>query len=272
MKIKVVVDDLSGKRGCLSEHGLSLLIERNGKKILFDTGFGFSLLKNLERLNVKPDEISYIILSHGHDDHTGGLLSFLKNRSKEVEIYAHPDIFKGKYKDKGERKDYIGIPEKRETYEKYGGRFKLKREFFEIEEGLYFSGQIERINNFMDKTLVVKEGDEFVIDSVYDDISIGIKMDSGIFIVTGCNHSGLSNTLTHFYNHLRLPIIGVLGGLHLLNFEDRIKDAIDGIKKFDLKKIYPLHCTGTYGKCRLLYKFGDKVKLLKTCDEIEINR
>lgn len=262
MRIKILVDDLSGKRGCISEHGLSLIIEWKDKKILFDTGLNISLLNNLKKREIDINKISYIILSHGHDDHTGGLIALLKELNRSINIYAHPDIFTEKYKDRGNTKKYIGIPEKRETYEKLGGKFILKREFFEIEDGLYFSGEIERKNILSDNTLLIREGNEFKVDPLLDDISVGIKLDSGIFVITGCNHSGLSNTLAHFYNKLHLPITGVLGGLHLLNFEERIEDAI--------KTIFPLHCTETYGKCRLLYEFGERVSLLKTCDEIKI--
>lgn len=270
MKIKVVVDDLSGRRGFLSEHGLSILIEKDKEKILFDTGFGFSLLKNLKKLNTNPKDISYIILSHGHDDHTGGLLFLLKERRKEIKIYAHPDIFTEKFKERRGEREYIGIPEKRERYEEFGGNFILRKEFFEIKEGVFFSGEIERVNSFRDNTLLIKSGDRFIVDPLYDDISIGIRVRDGIFIITGCNHSGLSNTLAHLYNHLNLPIVGILGGLHLLNFKERIKDAIEGIRKFELKNIYPLHCTGTYGKCELLKVFGERVKIIKTGDEIEL--
>ena len=79
MKITVLVDNNTiVNEYFLGEPGFSLLIEIAGKKILFDTGYSDVVIKNAEKLNINLYDIDYLVLSHGHDDHSGGVRVFKK--------------------------------------------------------------------------------------------------------------------------------------------------------------------------------------------------
>ena len=80
----------------LGEHGFATFIETHSGNYLFDTGQGFSILHNSKCLKKDLSKVDKIFLSHGHYDHTGGLSSGLK-QTKEIKVYAHPDIFSKKY-------------------------------------------------------------------------------------------------------------------------------------------------------------------------------
>ncbi|MEF2574746.1 MAG: MBL fold metallo-hydrolase, partial [Eisenbergiella sp.] len=71
MKITVLTENTANKRGLLGEHGLSVLIEVRGKKLLFDTGQSSVYVRNAERLGMRLDDADAVVLSHGHYDHTG---------------------------------------------------------------------------------------------------------------------------------------------------------------------------------------------------------
>jgi len=79
MKLTVLTENTASKN-FLTEHGLSYLIEYNGKKILFDTGHSDVFLKNAKQLNINLDEVETVVLSHGHWDHGNGL-KHLKNKT-----------------------------------------------------------------------------------------------------------------------------------------------------------------------------------------------
>ena len=79
MRFTVLNENTAGKRGFLAEHGLSVLIVHQGRKLLFDTGQTDVFLHNAEKIGETLSDLDAIILSHGHFDHCGGL-EFWQNR------------------------------------------------------------------------------------------------------------------------------------------------------------------------------------------------
>ena len=100
----------------LSEPGLSLLIEAKDKKILFDTGYSDVFIKNAETLRLDLRDITDIVISHGHNDHTRGLTYF---ELRGVPLIAHPNIFDTKI---DENKIHYGCPI---SEEELGRRYRL---------------------------------------------------------------------------------------------------------------------------------------------------
>lgn len=100
LKLTVLCDDNTGiTKQFLSQHGFCLLLEIHSntvnKNILFDTGQStLPIFHNMNLLDIKPSCIDMIMLSHAHNDHTGGLISILEAIDKETPIIAHPDLFK----------------------------------------------------------------------------------------------------------------------------------------------------------------------------------
>lgn len=72
MNLRVLMDNLTYHRNLISEHGLSYLITDGHLKILFDTGQSGNFIKNSISLGIDLVEVDYLVLSHGHYDHTGG--------------------------------------------------------------------------------------------------------------------------------------------------------------------------------------------------------
>ena len=128
--------------GYLAEWGLSILIEVNETRILMDTGLSFSAAHNAQLMGIDLSTIDYIVLSHGHADHTGGLREVLKIKG-EVEVIAHPDIWAAKHVQRNQEEvQYNGIPFLREELESRGARFKFVRDPAHITEHIMTTGEI----------------------------------------------------------------------------------------------------------------------------------
>ena len=89
--ITVLCENTVPSPGLLGEHGFAAYVETPDAHILFDTGQGFGLIQNSIRLQKDLRKVKQIVLSHGHFDHTGGLLAFLGLHGP-CDIVAHPDV------------------------------------------------------------------------------------------------------------------------------------------------------------------------------------
>ena len=146
LKLIVLVENLTYKKDILAEHGFSVYIETPKANILFDTGAGNTLMHNAGKLHIDISKIKYIVLSHGHYDHTGGINSIIR-KNNNVKIFAHPDIFKKKFvKNKNFRE--IGIPLQKEEFLKYGVELKLSKNSQKLTENIWTSGEIPANNDF----------------------------------------------------------------------------------------------------------------------------
>jgi 7,8-dihydropterin-6-yl-methyl-4-(beta-D-ribofuranosyl)aminobenzene 5'-phosphate synthase len=273
MRIITLSEDTAGlPDDILGEHGLSILIEGE-KKILFDTGQSISAVRNADTLGIDLKDIDTLVLSHGHHDHTGGLKEVLM-RTGSVDVIAHPDIFQRKYaKRPNERERYIGIPFLREKLENMGARFELHRDPVGLKD-LMTSGEIERRTNFeeVEKYLYVKEGNTERRDELLDDQALAIETEEGLFVILGCAHAGIINTLEHFVEITgEHRIYGVIGGTHLAHASDKqLKETIKALKNYDIKKIGVSHCTGMRASMILANEFKEKFFLNNAGSVIEI--
>lgn len=190
MKITVLIENSVNKifpMGLLGEHGLSLLVEYKKQKILFDTGQTGKVIENAIRLGIELKNISAIVLSHGHYDHTGGLKRILEFVQKPIHIYAHPEILSLHYTLYPVER-YIGIPFIKEELESLGANFVWTKNYLEIFPGVLVSGEIPRITSFekTDRRLVLKTKNKKIPDPVLDDLSLFIKTKKGLVIILGC--------------------------------------------------------------------------------------
>ena len=88
MKISILSDNRAGENGFLTEHGLSVYVETATTRYLLDTGASGLLIKNAEKAGVDLSRVDWVILSHGHSDHTGGLGAFLTINSTAKVVVA----------------------------------------------------------------------------------------------------------------------------------------------------------------------------------------
>jgi len=247
--------------GAIAEHGLSIFMETDCGNYLLDTGQGKAIVNNALVLGIDLRTIKGIIMSHHHWDHTGGLGPVLDLKGT-VDVYAHPDFFKESYSVTGNTVRYIGVPYPRPLLEAKGATFKFSDEFRPIEPGMWLTGEVPRRTDYElgDKKQVVKSGEGYVKDDLLDDQSVVVETEKGLFIILGCCHSGIINTLSYIMEKMGPhPIHAVIGGTHLgpVSDEQRGK-SIDALKAFDIERLGVSHCTGQKTAIRLAAEFGER--------------
>ena len=235
MKLTVLTENTAGGR-LGAEHGLSYLIEHDGKTILFDTGHSDLFIKNAEKLgfDLKSD-VDVIVLSHGHWDHGDGL-RFISGKT----LITHPISFIKRYR-KADR-SYIGLALSKKEIEQ---KFDLITSSgpYRITENIIFLGEIPRNNDFEAKSTTF-EDEEGRDDFVPDDSAMAIVLGDEIVIVTGCSHSGITN-ITEYARAVTgvKKVRAVIGGFHLKKDDSRTQNATKYFKELGLKELHPSHCT-----------------------------
>lgn len=266
LKVTILVENTVGvPLGLLSEWGLSMHLDFGDERILFDTGEQGNLISNAQILGCDLRQVDRLILSHGHYDHTGGLLKFLQYRGR-VPVYAHPDLFTGHYGRKidrqGNKKNrYIGVSYCQELLESTGAEFHWHREPVELRPGIWLSGEIPRESAFecVDKGLVTVKGEQVVQDLIPDDLSLFYLTDQGLIILLGCAHSGLVNIVEHAKRVTGEDRVqAIIGGTHLgPAAPDQQEQTIEYLKGLNLACLAPNHCTGLPMLSKLAAEFSD---------------
>jgi len=256
------------KGNLIAEWGLSFLLKTERKTILFDTGRDISVCYNAQLLGIDLNKIDKIVLSHSHSDHTGGLRQILErmNKKKEIEIIAHPDIWKTKYNRYDNKPDkFKGMPFQREELERLGASFRLSKKSIKIADGMVTSGEIplitdyEKVSSKKNQRIILENGN-FQEDEILDDQAIFFKTKQGLIIITGCAHRGIINTIYHARKITGInQIYAVIGGAHLIEAsEERINHTMDALQKLNIKKLGLCHCTGLSAVSLLLQKLPNQ--------------
>lgn len=280
VEMKILVEDATLKRGFIAEHGFSIFLEaeqEDGSKItlLLDSGAtGDVLLHNAKKLSVQLENVDAVVLSHGHYDHTGGLLKLLENINRSnLPIIAHPDAFKQKYYVK-ERADYVGIPYNVDRLRERGAIVSRCAGPFKLSEAILTTGEVERKTDFEEtpKTFYYIRENMFERDFMLDDQALIIRHTEGLIIITGCSHSGIVNILMHAQKITgEKRIYAIIGGLHLINVnEERINKTVNFIYENQPQIVAACHCTGFKAQKRLSDKLGDAFKEIHAGDTLAI--
>jgi len=196
--------------------GFSCLVKIGDKNILFDTGADSpTLLHNMKKLEINPEDIDIIVLSHIHGDHTGGLLGILKDNSN-LTVYL-PKSFPGDFKK--------GVESYKAKAVEVGDQMKI----------------FENVSTTGELGTFIKEQ------------SLIIKTTKGLVVITGCAHPGIVDILKKAMDITGENIYLVLGGIHLLNAsESELREVISGFRELKVQKVAPSHCSGD--KTRELFK------------------
>jgi len=279
---------LSGKATCCAHHGLSLLITAyvgsDKRTVLLDAGpEGPTFLRNAKILGVDLADVEAVVLSHGHWDHAGGLVSAIEEiakgrkakgvsndwSSKEVECYVHPGMFaeRALQKPDGEVLRFEQVPNVDQLAQAGATVINTDQPQLIADGAFYLSGEIPRRTayetGFPGHVRRASDGrgwepDPLILDERF--ISVHVK-DKGQVVFSACSHAGLVNVLTHARAVFpEIDLYGVIGGLHLSGATEKIiPQTVADLRKFDLPLVAPGHCTGWRALSVMSTVFGDEL-------------
>lgn len=259
MKIVSLLENTSLSDLFETEHGLSLYIETEKHKILFDMGQTDLFAKNAKKLGIDLKEIDIAILSHGHYDHGGGLETFLNiNKKAPVYIsrYAFGDYYNGTQK-------YIGLDKSL----KENRRLIFTDDEVKIDENLnlYSCNTSKKEFNLGSFGLTELKNSEFIPDEFLHEQYLLIRENSKEILISGCSHKGILDITRWF-----APDI-LVGGFHFskLPLDEKLQSFADFLGKFPTR-FYTCHCTGI-DQYEFMKKKMDNLFYLSCGETIEIN-
>ncbi|MBN1157339.1 MBL fold metallo-hydrolase [Candidatus Woesearchaeota archaeon] len=232
MKICILVEDKKEEESFGSEHGLSIYFEKDGKRFLFDTGQSNLFIENAKKLGIDLAKTDYIILSHGHYDHSRGL-TFL-NLEGNTQIITHSHSIYPKYD--GSR--YIGFPQI-----KHDWSILLSEKLKQLTTNVCYLGEIpgegrSGLGHHVRNNVKC-------VDHLLDDSAVAINDQERLVILSGCAHSGIVNIVKYAGKLFKPAEIILIGGFHMHKHTlSEINDIIKELKKLNVKTVYPGHCTG----------------------------
>jgi len=246
--VSVLVDNMAGWDGELGEWGLAYLIECGRHQIILDTGGGRALPENARMMKADLTAPDAVVISHGHEDHTGGLNDLLDVR-KVPNLFMHPAVFETRYVKGSTGPVPMTFPMSRGKLVSRVGKFVETTVPTQIQDGIMVTGQIPRLTDFEDtglSQLVFLDSGLTKSDPILDDQAVFFRVPEGIVILLGCGHSGLVNTMAYVSKLTGdQTIYAVMGGTHLLGASSRrMQMTIDALRKYKVQKILLSHCTG----------------------------
>lgn len=213
--IKIVINNTVGETNTnlKATFGFGACIEVHNKTILFDTGSDFpSLLENLKALNLDPEKLDAVIISHNHWDHAYGLPAVVRPSGDKPEIYV-AKYSQDALKEQNPRANILPIDEQCQIY-----------------PGIWSTGQMKTE----------------IFNTIIHEQSLIIEKEDKIFVITGCAHPGIVEVAEKAKSMFPDKTLALLaGGFHLrAHSEKQLEEISSRLKEIGVKAVAPSHCTG----------------------------
>lgn len=256
MKITVLTENTACSPEYGSEHGLSIFIEFGKYNILFDTGQTDLFAENAEKLGIDLKTVDYLVISHGHYDHGGGLKKFMEiNDKAEILIskYAFEPHFNAENKD-------IGL----DVSLKYNQRFVFVESEYSIDENIRIYSSVNRKCDCYNDNfgLTVLENDVINPDDFRHEIYLSLSENNVNYVFSGCAHKGVLNIMNWFEPDV------FIGGFHFMKIDpseekELLLELADDLMGYSAE-YYTCHCTGEAQYSVVKEKMGEKLHYISS--------
>ena len=273
MRIICLIENTEGTNDCSYAHGLSFYIETAKHRILLDLGPSGETVENAQKLDIDLRSIDTVILSHGHYDHSGGIVPFSKINDKAA-IYIQKPAVGEFYSDDGDKYRYIGIDKEIPTLQQV--RF-IEGDYV-VDEELSLFVMDERQGDVPSTNISLKEKKDgsYVQDDFRHEQFLILKDDDRKIIFSGCAHNGVLNILKEYKRKTGTEPDAVISGFHLMKntdySDDELREIISTAEK--LKQyhtmFYTCHCTGMPAYQIMKNIMGDQLEYVHSGDEVTI--
>ncbi len=277
--ITLIENEVSqGNSELKAEAGLSLLIKTGKQTILFDTGSSGAFADNAQKLGVDLTAVDFVVISHAHFDHTGGLERFFSLNST-AKVYIKKEVKEAYYFKLLFLKKYIGS--KQSTFKNYSNRFVF------VEDNLDIGDNIRLVSRFSSnhsapsdsKRIFVKKDNKLIPDDFAHEQMMLVSEGNYLYCFTGCSHHGILNMIDAAQQYTNGKTMKVIGGFHMYNpvtkgmaekkeFVVKTGNKLNAIDNVDL--IATGHCTGTGAFKLLKGVLGNKLYDLHTGNQMTI--
>jgi 7,8-dihydropterin-6-yl-methyl-4-(beta-D-ribofuranosyl)aminobenzene 5'-phosphate synthase len=220
--VTIVCDNYPDDERLKTAWGFACVIEGLDRTILFDSGGdGELLLSNMAKAGFQPDEIHRVVLSHFHNDHTGGLEALLK-ANNNVKVFV-PHTFPAEFKQRARE---------------LGAEVVEAKEPREVCPGAWTTG---------------------VLTDPLPEHGLYLKTTGGLVVITGCAHPGIAHFAATAKEHAQTPVRFVLGGFHMGRASaDQIDQVIRELRQSGVRQVAPTHCSGNQTRRRMQEVLGDQ--------------
>ena len=278
MRIVNLIENTEGVPGCASAHGLSFYIETAKHKMLVDLGPSEETLENAAKLGIDLGAVDTVILSHGHYDHSGGIISFAK-------INEHADIYMQRLAT-GDYYSDDGVREGRDRY-RYIGIDKAIADLPQVklldgdtviddEISVFVMDESAFKRPFTNSRLKEKVDDSYVQDEFRHEQYVVVSEGNRKILISGCAHNGILNIMREYERKYGSCPDAVISGFHLMKKSDYTDDEIDEIidtaqrLKEYRTTFYTCHCTGVKAYESMKCIMGDQLKYVHSGEEVRL--
>ena len=260
LKMTVLIDNIAAEP-LISEWGLSILIEADGRKILLDTGASGQFARNAELLQADLAAVEVGVLSHAHYDHADGMETFFACNDR-AEFLLHENCRENCFGLKDGALEYNGI--RRGTLSRFADRIRFVSGVCQVTDGIWLVP-----HRAADYTRIARRNDLYVRedrccrpDNFAHEQSLVAETEKGLVIFNSCSHTGVKNTLTDVREMLGdRKVYAYMGGLHLYKLTDEELSALaDELRASGISQILTGHCTGEHAFAFLRQRLGDQIR------------
>ncbi|MCR4897002.1 MAG: MBL fold metallo-hydrolase [Lachnospiraceae bacterium] len=277
MRIRNLMENTDGVAGCVPAHGLSFYVETAEHKLLLDLGPSDETLRNAEALGVDLRAVDTMILSHGHYDHSGGILPFTEINDRAV-IYMQSAAPGEYFADDGEaapeRYRYIGIDRRIAELP----QVRLLQGDAVIGDGLEIFTIASRTHALpsTNRRLLVRTAEGYRRDDFSHEHFLVIREAGRSVLLSGCAHNGILSILDEYVRRYGAAPDLVISGFHLMKKSAYSEEELEEIRDIARELVrYPTryvtcHCTGTVAFDVMKEILGDRLEYVHCGEEVRV--